>query len=454
MKSRTFRIGGVHPEENKLTHEVMTKVAPLPKQAIFPLSQHIGAPAKPVVAKGDKVKVGTLIAEAGGFVSAPIYSSVSGTVFKVDTAIDATGYRKPVIIINVEGDEWEEGIDRSDKLELLADHPELTPEEIINRVKEAGVTGMGGAGFPTFIKLSPPPTAKAECVIINAVECEPYITADYRLMMEKADEILVGLELLMVAAKVTTGYIGIETNKPAAIELLTQKCAEKFNGSKYNVEVVPLQQRYPQGGEKQLVDAVIRRQVPAPPAIPVNVGAIVQNVGTAFAVYEAVMKRKPLFERYTTVTGKKLQNPGNFLVRMGTPMQDLIDLCGGMPEGENKLLAGGPMMGKALTSIEVPICKGTNSVTVLSDEDARRKEAMPCIRCAKCVSACPMGLEPYLLATLSSLKNWERLEAEDITSCIECGSCQFTCPAHRPLLDNIRLGKSTVMGIIRSRAAK
>ena len=454
MKSRTFRIGGVHPEENKLTHEVMTKVAPLPKQAIFPLSQHIGAPAKPVVAKGDKVKVGTLIAEGGGFVSAPIYSSVSGTVFKVDTAIDATGYRKPVIIINVEGDEWEEGIDRSDKLELLADHPELTPEEIINRVKEAGVTGMGGAGFPTFIKLSPPPTAKAECVIINAVECEPYITADYRLMMEKADEILVGLELLMVAAKVTTGYIGIETNKPAAIELLTQKCAEKFNGSKYNVEVVPLQQRYPQGGEKQLVDAVIRRQVPAPPAIPVNVGAIVQNVGTAFAVYEAVMKRKPLFERYTTVTGKKLQNPGNFLVRMGTPMQDLIDLCGGMPEGENKLLAGGPMMGKALTSTEVPICKGTNSVTVLSDEDARRKEAMPCIRCAKCVSACPMGLEPYLLATLSSLKNWERLEAEDITSCIECGSCQFTCPAHRPLLDNIRLGKSTVMGIIRSRAAK
>ena len=454
MKSRTFRIGGVHPEENKLTHEVMTKVAPLPKQAIFPLSQHIGAPAKPVVAKGDKVKVGTLIAEAGGFVSAPIYSSVSGTVFKVDTAIDATGYRKPVIIINVEGDEWEEGIDRSDRLELLADHPELTSEEIINRVKEAGVTGMGGAGFPTFIKLSPPPTAKAECVIINAVECEPYITADYRLMMEKADEILVGLELLMVAAKVTTGYIGIETNKPAAIELLTQKCAEKFNGSKYNVEVVPLQQRYPQGGEKQLVDAVIRRQVPAPPAIPVNVGAIVQNVGTAFAVYEAVMKRKPLFERYTTVTGKKLQNPGNFLVRMGTPMQDLINLCGGMPEGENKLLAGGPMMGKALTSTEVPICKGTNSVTVLSDEDARRKEAMPCIRCAKCVSACPMGLEPYLLATLSSLKNWERLEAEDITSCIECGSCQFTCPAHRPLLDNIRLGKSTVMGIIRSRAAK
>ena len=454
MKARTFRIGGVHPEENKLTHEVETKVAALPKQAIFPLSQHIGAPAKPVVAKGDKVKVGTLIAEAGGFVSAPIYSSVSGTVFKVDTAIDATGYRKPAIIINVEGDEWEESIDRSDALELVKNHPELTPEEIVARVKKAGVTGMGGAGFPTFIKLTPPPTAKAECVIINAVECEPYITSDYRLMMEHPDEILVGLELLMKAAKVTTGYIGIETNKPKAIELLTQKCAEVFQNSEYNVEVVPLKQRYPQGGEKQLVDAVIRRQVPAPPAIPVNVGAIVQNVGTAYAVYEAVMKNKPLFERYTTVTGKKLAHPGNFLVRMGTPMRELIEACGGMPEGDSKLLAGGPMMGKALTSLDVPICKGTNSVTILSDDDAHRKEAQPCIRCAKCVTVCPMGLEPYLLATLSEMKQWERAEGEDIVSCIECGSCQFTCPAHRPLLDNIRQGKQTVMGIIRSRNAK
>ena len=454
MNIRTFRIGGIHPEENKLTHEVPTQVAPLPHQAIFPLSQHIGAPARPIVQKGDKVKVGTLIAEAGSFVSAPIFSSVSGTVEKIDTAIDATGYRKPVIIINVEGDEWEESIDRSDKLELVKDHPELTPEEIVQRVKDAGIVGMGGAGFPTFIKLTPPPTAKAECVIINAVECEPYITADYRLMMEHADEILVGLELLMKAAKVTTGYIGIETNKPKAIELLTAKAQQAFGATGYHVEVVPLKQRYPQGGEKQLVDAVIRRQVPAPPPIPVNVGAIVTNVGTAFAVYQAVMKHKPLFERYTTVTGKRLAKPGNFLVRMGTPMSQLIEACGGMPDGDNKLLAGGPMMGKALTTTEVPICKGTNSVTILSGDDARRKEAQPCIRCAKCVGVCPMGLEPYLLAKLSAVKNWERAEGEDITSCIECGSCQFTCPAHRPLLDNIRQGKTTVMGIIRSRTAK
>lgn len=449
MNIRTFRIGGIHPEENKITAEMPTQVAPLPKQAIFPLSQHIGAPAKPIVQKGDKVKVGTMIAEANGFVSAPIHSSVSGTVFKVDTAVDATGYRKPVIIINVEGDEWEETIDRSDKLETLAEHPELTPEMIVERIKQGGITGMGGAGFPTFIKLCPPPTAKAECVIINAVECEPYITSDYRLMMEHADEILVGLDLLMKAAKVNKGYIGIETNKPKAIELFEQKTA---NDSR--IEIVPLAQRYPQGGEKQLVDAVIHRQVPAPPAIPVNVGAIVQNVGTAYAVYEAVMKRKPLFERYTTVTGKKLANPGNYLVRMGTPMSELIELCGGMPEGDNKLLAGGPMMGKALNSVDVPVFKGNNSITIISGDEARRKEAQPCIRCAKCVSACPMGLEPFLLATLSSKKMWDRAEAEDIVSCIECGSCQFTCPSHRHLLDNIRNGKSTVMGIIRARNAK
>mgnify|MGYP004562255651 FL=1 len=449
MKLKTFSMGGVHPEENKITAEVATVVAPLPQQAIFPLSQHIGAPAKPVVNRGDKVKVGTLIAEANGFVSAPIYSSVSGTVLKVDTAIDATGYRKPAIYINVEGDEWEESIDRSETLETLDKHPELTPEEIVNRIKVAGVTGMGGAGFPTFIKLCPPPTAKAECVILNGVECEPYITSDYRLMMEHADEILVGLDLLMKGAKVERGYIGIEDNKPEAIKLFKQKTANDPR-----IEIVALAKKYPQGGEKQLVDAVINRQVPAPPAIPVNVGAIVQNVGTAYAVYQAVMKHKPLFERYTTVTGKQLKNPGNFLVRMGTPMRELIELCGGMPEGDNKVLAGGPMMGKSVVSTDVTVCKGTNSITILTDADAHRKAAQPCIRCGKCVSACPMGLEPYLLATLSSFKEWERLESEQITSCISCGSCQFTCPSHRPILDNILQGKGVVMGIIKSRNAK
>lgn len=451
MKIKTFRIGGIHPDENKLSNDAVTQPAPLPKQAVFPMSQHIGAPAKPVVKKGDKVKVGTLIAEAGGFISAPIHSSVSGTVFKVDNAINASGYLQSAIIINVEGDKWEETIDRSTKLETLEQHPELTPEEIVNRIKAAGVVGMGGACFPTFVKLCPPPGAKPECVIINGVECEPYITSDYRLMMEKGDELIEGVKILMAGAKVNKGYIGIEDNKPAAIELLANKLKEKGID---NIEVVPLAKKYPQGGEKQLVDAVIGRQVPAPPAIPVNVGAIVQNAGTAVAVYEAVMKHKPLFERYTTVTGKKLAKPSNFLVRMGTSFGELIDLCGGLPEGENKVLAGGPMMGKAVNSLDVPVGKGQNAVTILTDDDAHRQAAQPCIRCAKCVSACPMGLEPFLLATGSALKKWDLLEKEMITSCIECGSCQFTCPAHRPMLDNIRLGKQTVMGIIRSRAAK
>ena len=449
MKLHTFKIGGIHPEENKITAEMPTQMAELPKQAIFPLSQHIGAPAKPVVQRGDKVKVGTLLAEAGGFVSAPIYSSVSGTVAKIDEEFDATDYRKPVIIVNVEGDEWEESIDRGDKLETLADHPELTPEEIVNRVQAAGVTGMGGAGFPTHVKLCPPPTAKAECIIVNAVECEPYITSDYRLMMEHPDEIIIGLELLMKAAKVERGYIGIEENKPEAIKLLTEKTA---NDSR--IEVIPLAQKYPQGGEKQLVDAVIHRQVPAPPAIPVNVGAIVQNVGTTFAVYEAVMKRKPLIERYTTVTGKRIKRPGNFLVRIGTPFSQLIEACGGMPEGDNKVLAGGPMMGKAVISLNTPVCKGTNSITVISGDEAHRKKVQPCIRCAKCVSVCPMGLAPYLIATLSAFKEYERAESEDIVSCIACGSCQYTCPSGRPILDNILQGKAVVMGMIRERTAK
>jgi len=446
---KTFRIGGVHPAENKLSAAEPIKVAELPKVAVYPMGQHIGAPAKPVVQKGDKVKVGTMIAEAGGFVSAPIFSGVSGTVLKVDTVIDASGYAKPAVYITVEGDEWEEAIDRSDALVTLKDKPELTPEDIVNKIKAAGVVGMGGACFPTHVKLCPPPGAKPEWVIINAVECEPYLTADHRLMLEKADQILVGVDLLMKGGKVNKGFIGIEENKPDAIALLTEKAKASYP----NIEIVPLKTKYPQGGEKQLIDAVVARQVPAPPAIPVNVGAIVQNVGTAYAVYEAVMKNKPLFERVVTVTGKSLAHPSNFLTRMGTPMSQLIDACGGLPEDTGKVIGGGPMMGKALVNIEVPICKGSSGVLIMNDKEARRGEPQPCIRCAKCVSACPMGLEPYLLATASSKQMWDKVEAEDITSCIECGSCQFTCPSKRPLLDNIRLGKQTVMGIIRSRQA-
>ncbi len=443
---KTFRIGGVHPAENKLSAGKAIETLGLPKQAVFPLSQHIGAPALPIVKKGDLVKVGTKIAEAGGFVSAPVFSSVSGKVNKVDSVIDASGYRKPAIFIDVEGDEWEETIDRSNVLEAKC---ELTPEEIVAKIKNAGIVGMGGACFPTHVKLTPPPGCRAECVIINAVECEPYLTADHRLMLEKTDEILIGVSILMRAAKVSKAYIGIENNKPDAIERMTEKAAQ-YPG----IEIVPLKVKYPQGGEKQLIDAVIGRQVPAPPAIPIHVGAVVQNVGTAYAVYEAVQKNKPLFERVVTVTGKSLKNPSNFLIRMGTPMSQLIEAAGGLPEDTGKVIGGGPMMGKALANTEVPVCKGTSGVLLMNDKEARRAEPQPCIRCAKCVGVCPMGLEPFLLATCSAKGDWERVEHEMIMSCIECGSCQFTCPSHRPMLDYIRLGKGKVGGIIRARNAK
>ena len=446
---KTFHIGGVHPAENKLSAASPIREAALPKQAVFSMFQHIGAPAKPVVKKGDEVKVGTLLAEAGGFVSAPIYSSVSGKVSKVDVALDASGTRRMAVYVDVVGDEWEESIDRSTTLVRLSDRPELDSKTIVEKVKDAGIVGMGGATFPCHVKLSPPPGCKAECVIINAVECEPYLTADHRLMLEHPEEILVGLQLIMKAVDVKKGFIGIENNKPDAIALMTEK-AKGYEG----IEIVPLKVKYPQGGEKQLIDAVIGRQVPAPPAIPINVGAVVQNVGTAFAIYQAVMKNKPLIDRIITVTGKSIKQPSNLLARLGTPFQQLIDECGGLPEDSGKIIGGGPMMGKALTSLEIPMTKGSSGLLVMNEKEARRATPNPCIRCAKCVSACPMGLEPYLLSKMSALEDWEGAEKNDVVSCIECGSCQFTCPSNRPLLDMIRVGKTTVMGIIRGRAAK
>ena len=446
---KTFKIGGVHPAENKLSAGSPIREAALPKQAVFSMFQHIGAPAKPVVQKGDVVKVGTLLAEAGGFVSAPIYSSVSGKVNKIDAVIDASGTRRQAIFVDVEGDEWEDTIDRSKDLVRLQDRPELDAKSIVEKIKNAGIVGLGGATFPCHVKLTPPPGCKAECVIINAVECEPYLTADHRLMLEHADEILVGVTLIMKAVDVQRGYIGIENNKPDAIQLMTEKAAQ-YPG----IEVVPLKVKYPQGGEKQLIDAVIGRQVPAPPAIPINVGAVVQNVGTAFAIYEAVMKNKPLIDRIITVTGRSLPQPSNLLARLGTPFRQLIDECGGLPEDTGKVIGGGPMMGKALLNLDVPMTKGSSGLLIMNDKEAKRTAPDPCIRCAKCVGACPMGLEPYLLSKLSEQADWENAEREDVVSCIECGSCQFTCPSHRPLLDEIRLGKTTVMGIIRSRATK
>ena len=442
---KTFSIGGVHPQENKLSAHQAIITAELPRQAVILLGQHIGAPAKPIVAKGDVVKVGTKIAEPAGFVSAAIHSSVSGKVAKIDTVVDASGYAKPAIYIDVEGDEWEESIDRT---ETLVQECDLTSEEIVKKIADAGIVGLGGACFPTHVKLTPPPSFKAECVIINGVECEPYLTADHQLMLEHAAEIVEGVALLMKAVKVNKAFIGIENNKPDAIEIIN-----KFAATHAGMEVIPLKVQYPQGGEKQLIDAITKRQV-ASGALPISAGAVVQNAGTAFAVYEAVQKNKPLFERVITVTGKSVAKPSNFLARIGTPMSQLIDACGGLPEDTGKVIGGGPMMGKALAHVEVPMSKGSSGILIMNKKEAKRAEEQTCIRCSKCVSACPMGLEPYLLGALSENGDFERMENERIMDCIECGSCQFTCPANRPLLDYCRLGKAKVGGMIRARQAK
>ena len=439
---KTFSIGGIHPHEKKLSADrPIMPVLPSGQVAIL-LGQHIGAPAKPLVSKGDRVKVGTKIAEPVGVVSAAIHSSVSGRVNKIDAVVDASGYPKPAVFIDVEGDEWEEGIDRSD---TLVKECNLTADEIVGKIADAGIVGMGGACFPTHVKLCPPSTCRPECLIVNGVECEPFLTADHQLMLEHAEEIMVGVFILMKAIRVNKAFVGIENNKPDAIRLM-KKVAAAYVG----IEIVPLQMKYPQGGEKQLIEAIMGRQVPAG-ALPVSVGAVVQNVSTVFAVYQAVQKNKPLFERVVTVTGDGLSNPSNLCVRMGTPVRQLVETCGGVPEDTCKVICGGPMMGKALVNLDVPVSKGTSGILLMGGQEARRSAVQPCIRCAKCVAVCPMGLEPYLLATVSAHGDFERAENENILSCIECGSCQFTCPSHRPILDYVRLGKAKVGAMIRAR---
>ena len=439
---KTFKIGGVHPPENKLSAQGEIITLPLPEQVSIPLSQHIGAPAVPTVKKGDQVKVGQIIGQAAGFISANIHSSVSGTVMSLDPVIDASGYPRPAVTIKVEGDEWDENILK----EPINKQPgTFTKEEILAAISAAGIVGMGGATFPTQVKLSPPPGSTAEVLIINGVECEPYLTADHRLMLEHGKELIMGIELIMKALGVKRTIVGIENNKRDAIEEL-DKLARLADG----IEICPLKIQYPQGGEKQLIQATVNRAVPSG-ALPIAVGAVVQNVGTALAVYEAVMKNKPLIERVVTVTGKSVKNPGNFLCRIGTPISKLIEAAGGMPEDTAKVIGGGPMMGRTMVNIDSPVMKGTSGVLLINEKEAARRPMRNCIRCGKCVSACPMRLEPYLLMKLSQFNLLERMEEEKVMDCIECGSCSFTCPSDRPLLDYIRLGKARTGAMIRSR---
>ena len=443
----TFPIGGIHPSDNKeWSKDKAIEVIELPNEVLIPMIQHIGAPATPIVQKGDKVLTGQLIGQATGFVSANIHSPISGTVTAIDAYPNGQGQRRIMIAIKRDGDEWLESIDRSTELKRECN---LSSKEIIEKVKDAGIVGLGGAQFPTHVKLSIPDGQKAEMLIVNGVECEPYLTSDYRNMLERAEMMLTGIEILMRALNVERAVIGVENNKPDAIAHLEEVIArDNYRG----IEVMPLKMRYPQGGEKQLIAAVTGRQVAPPPALPISEGVVVSNVSTAIAVYEAVQKNKPLIERVVTITGKHLGSTHNFLTRLGTPLNSLLDLAGGLPEGDVKLLNGGPMMGRAIVDITGPINKGCSGITILSGKEAARGKENVCIKCAKCVEACPMGLEPFLLSKLAKLQKWDMAEEHNTIDCIECGCCSYTCPSYIPLLDYIRIGKQTVMTNIRARA--
>ncbi len=440
---KTFKLGGVHPAENKISENEEIKVLSVPKVAYIPISQHLGVPAKAMVAKGDMIKVGQQIAKGEAFISANIHSSVSGKVQKIDNVIDTSGYKRTAVVVQVNGDEWKEEIDRGTELKKEIT---LSQKEIIQKINDMGVVGLGGATFPSHVKLMVPDGKKADVLIINGVECEPYLTSDHRLMMEKGEEMMVGVEILKIALGVNRAIIGIENNKPDAIKHLSD-IAKDYSG----IDVQGLKVKYPQGAEKQLIKALINREVPSG-KLPIEVGAVVNNAGTAFAVYEAVQKNKPLLERVVTLTGKSVKEPGNFMVRIGTPISELVEAAGGLPEDTGKVIGGGPMMGKALNSLDVPVVKGTSGILIMNKIESGRPAVQNCIRCSKCVSVCPMGLEPYLLEKTVMFEDYERTEQEKVMDCIECGSCHYTCPANRPLLDYLRLGKNKVGHIIRTRS--
>ena len=444
--SKTFSIGGIHPYDSKISANAAIEDFPIMDVAYISVSQHLGAPAEPIVAKGDKVKTGQLVAKASGFISANIHSSVSGTVASIEMLPDIAGNLVKHIVVKVEGDEWEESIDRSPQIEREIT---LGPKEIIDRIAQCGIVGLGGAAFPTHIKLSPPPGKKAEYLLVNGAECEPYLTSDYRIMLEYPEQILIGAKIMMKALGVDKAFVGIEENKPEAI-----KAMKKIASANYpQIKIVQLKKRYPQGGEKQLIDAILKRRVPSM-GLPIETGVVVQNVGTAFAVYEAVQKNKPLFEGIVTVTGKCMTEQRNFRLRVGANMNSVMFAIGGFPKDAVKLISGGPMMGKAVSRMEAASVKSTSAFLLLTEAETKRGEEGNCIRCAKCVDSCPMGLEPYLLNRLSRAGKVEDLEANMVHDCIECGSCMYSCPANIPLLDMIRLSKAQVLKIIRSRPKK
>jgi Na+-translocating ferredoxin:NAD+ oxidoreductase subunit C len=433
--------GGIHPNEQKeLTENFAFETMPLPKQIIIPLSQHAGKPAKPLVSKGSEVKAGEIIAEQDGFVSSPIHSPVSGKVTKINSNVTPGGFLKESILIEPSE---QNGVINMPALNIET----VSAEEIKERIKLAGIVGQGGAAFPTFVKLSPPPDKKVDCVILNGCECEPYLTRDYRFMLEKTNDVVSGLGLIMKAIGVNKGVIGIEDNKPEAVKKL-KEAAKDY--PQISIEV--LETKYPQGAEKMLIKVVTGKEVP-PGKLPFDVGCIIQNIGTAVAIYDAVVKGEPQLTAALTVSGKGINNPKNLIVPVGTTIGDILDYCGGIKNDAVKIIVGGPMMGVAQYDLSAPVMKATSGILVLTEEEVNNHPQTNCLRCGKCIEACPLNLIPTKLSRLSQLEKYEDAEQLNITTCMECGTCTFTCPANIPLVQWIRLGKQKVMTMQRERQA-
>lgn len=435
--ARTFS-GGIHPQYfRELTRDKPIKEAKLPGKVVIPLSQHTGAPAEPTVKVGDEVKVGTQIGQSDKFISSPVHSSLSGKVVAIEKhPHPALGSALAIVIEGDGKDEREESTQRKPE--------EVTPDEDRKIIAQAGIVGLGGAAFPTHVKLTPPQGKKIDTFILNGAECEPYLTGDYRIMVERTKEVIQGLKIIMRTLGVKQAYVGIEKDKAEAIESLRETLRKEER-----VEVVPLEVRYPQGAEKQLIKTLLGREVPSG-GLPLDVGCVVNNVGTALAIYEAVRFGKPLYERVVTVTGRGVSDPVNLRARLGTPIGDLIEECGGFREEVGKVIIGGPMMGLAQYTLDVPVTKGTSGILCLGEKEVTLREEMPCIRCARCVDTCPMGLLPTELRKEVRARRWERLNDYNLLDCMECGCCQYVCPAHIPLVHLFKLGKSELQRIKRS----